>query len=227
MIGGPNLERWTENCEMVDPADKVVQLKIELADITPSIWRRVQVPSDLPLRRLHDVIQAVFDWLDYHLHQFEVGDRLYGQPEIEGFELAGQQLHSDRNVKLGALLRRDVERFLYRYDFGDDWEHVITMEKLMEPEHGVEYPVLVDGARRAPPEDCGGPPGFMAFLEAMRDTDHEDHEDMMDWYGERFDPDDMNLETIEAMLGRIRTSRRKGPAKGSRSASGKIWTKRP
>lgn len=197
---------------MAGSAQKIVRLKIELSDIDPSIWRRVDVPADFPLCRLHDVIQAVFDWLDYHLHRFEVGDRIYGAPEYEDEDVGGERLYSDRNIKLGALLDRGVRRFTYRYDFGDDWEHGITVERVLDPEDGVEYPILVDGARRAPPEDCGGAPGFEAFLEAMQDEANEEHEAMMDWYGARFDPDDMALEAVEAMLGRIRASRRKGPA---------------
>ncbi len=211
---------------MAGAAQKIVRLRIELSDMDPPIWRRVDVPADFPLRRVHDVIQAVFDWLDYHLHQFEVGDRLYGAPEYDDGDIGGKHLYSDRNVRLGALLDRGVERFIYRYDFGDDWEHVITVEGVLDPEDGVEYPILVDGARRAPPEDCGGPPGFEVFLEAMRDEAHEEHEAVMAWYGERFDPDDLELDVVEAMLGRIRASRRKGPAKGSRSSSNKVWTKR-
>jgi len=211
---------------MAGAAERIVRLRIELSDMDPPIWRRVDVPADFPLRRVHDVIQAVFDWLDYHLHQFEIGDRLYGAPEYDDAEIGGARLYSDRNIRLGALLDRGVERFVYRYDFGDDWEHVVTVEGVLEPEEGVDYPILVDGARRAPPEDCGGPPGFDAFLEAMLDEAHEEHEAVMDWYGEPFDPDDLELEAAEAMLGRIRASRRKGPAKGSRSSSNKRWTRR-
>lgn len=211
---------------MAGPVGKVVQLKIELCDISPRIWRRVAVPSDLSLRRLHDVIQAVFGWLDCHLHQFEVGDRVYGQTEIAGEDYGPGRQYSDRNVTVGALVDRGFERFVYRYDFGDDWEHVIAVERVGEPERGVEYPVLLEGARRGPPEDCGGPPGFERFLEAMASEAHEEHEDLMDWYGEPFDPDDVDPEVVEAMLGRIRAGRRKGPAKGSPSSSKKVWTRR-
>lgn len=211
---------------MAGAAQRIVRLRIELSGVDPPIWRRVDVPADFPLRRVHDVIQAVFGWLDYHLHQFEIGDRLYGAPEYDEADIYGKHLYSDRNVRLGALLDRGVERFVYRYDFGDDWEHVVTVEGVLDPEDGVEYPVLVDGARRAPPEDCGGPPGFHAFLEAMLDEGHAEHEALMEWYGERFDPDDLELEAVEAMLGRIRASRRKGPAKGCRPSSNRRWAKR-
>jgi len=202
---------------MAGAAQKIARLRIELSDMDPPIWRRVDIPTDFPLRRVHDVIQAVFDWLDYHLHQFEIGDRYYGAPEYENEDLGGERLYSDRNIRLGALLNRGIERFIYRYDFGDDWEHVITVERVLDAEDGVEYPILVDGARRAPPEDCGGPPGFGAFLEAMMDETHEEHEAMIEWYGMRFDPHDLELETVEAMLSRIRASRRMGPVKGSRA----------
>jgi hypothetical protein len=204
---------------------KIVQLRIQLAGLEPPIWRRVRVPADLPLRRLHDVIQAVFDWLDCHLHQFEVGDKIYGQTEIEGMDASGVRMHNDRNVRLEALLDRGVDQFVYRYDFGDNWEHLIQVEGVTDPEPGVEYPVLVSGAHRAPPEDCGGPPGFVDFVEAMQDETHEDHEAVLDWYGQPFDPDDMNLDTVEAMLGRIRTSRRKGPPKGRPARTNKVWMK--
>ena len=175
--------------------DGVGWLKIELCDLDPPVWRRVAVPTDFPLRRLHDVIQAVFDWLDYHLHQFAIGDRIYGAPEYDE-PLDGKRLYSDRSIRLAALVDRGVERFVYRYDFGDDWEHVVTVERVLEPEDGVEYPILVDGAGQAPPEDCGGPLGFDAFLEAMLDETHEQHQAVMDWRGERFDPDDLQLETV-------------------------------
>jgi len=210
---------------MARAVEEVAWLKIELSELDPPVWRRVAVPTDFPLRRLHDVIQAVFDWRDSHLHQFEVDDRVYGQTEIAGEDFWPGRQYSDRNVTLGALLARGVERFVYRYDFGDDWEHIVTVEGVAAPEAGVAYPALLDGARRAPPEDCGGPPGFEAFLEAMADEAHEEHDDLMDWYGGPFDPEDMELEIVEAMLGRIRASRRKGPAKGSRPRSNKVWTK--
>jgi hypothetical protein len=202
----------------------IARIRIELAGTDPLIWRRVDVPLDLRLRRVHEVIQAVFDWHDAHLHQFEIAGRLYGLPEVMGEELAGTRLHSDRNVKLGDVLARGAREFLYTYDFGDDWEHDIIVEMTFAPEADTEYPVLVDGERRAPPEDVGGPPGFAEFLAAVEDEDHPDHEELLEWVGvEPFDPEDLQLDKVEAMLTRIRRSRRKGPAKGSRMTTNKVW----
>ncbi|MDZ7713468.1 MAG: plasmid pRiA4b ORF-3 family protein [Rhodovibrio sp.] len=207
---------------------EIARLRIELELTDPLVWRRVDVPLDLRLRRVHEVIQAVFDWTGSHLHQFEVEGRLYGRPEIMGEDLGETSLYSDRNVKLGKILERlepGAEEFLYTYDFGDSWEHWIGVEQTFAPEAGVEYPVLVDGARRAPPEDIGGPPGFAELLDALQDENHPDREDLVEFLGpEPFDPDDMQLDKVEAMLSRIRRSRRKGPAKGSRMTTNKVWT---
>lgn len=189
----------------------IVQIKMTLKDIDPPIWRRVHVPAAFPLRRLHDVIQAVMGWLDYHLHQFEIGDKVYGQPEIEPYALGDKRLYSDRNTRLGQLLDRGVRRFAYTYDFGDDWRLDIRIERTLRPKPGVEYPILVACDRRGPPEDCGGPFAYQEFFDAMSDPVHPDHDVVVDWYGEPFDPDDMELEAVEAMLSRIRGQRRKGP----------------
>ena len=204
----------------------IVQLRITLSHIDPPVWRRVQIPADYSLRRVHDVIQAVFSWLGYHLHQFEVGDKVYGQAEIPAVNEFGDRIYSDKNVKLGALIDRGVQRFIYRYDFGDDWEHVITVEAVSDRDPRIDGLKLLDGARAAPPEDCGGPYSFAEFVEAIADDTHEAHADLLEWYGGPFDPNDMNLVTVEAMLDRIRASRRKGPAKGTPSARSGIWVRR-
>lgn len=142
-----------------DEAHDIVQIRIALQDIEPPIWRRVQVPTDFPLRRLHDLIQAVMGWLDSHLHQFEIGDKLYGQSEIAGEDHFGPPLYSDRNTRLAQLLERGIDRFTYTHDFGDDWCHEIEIERTLKAQPGVAYPILVAGERRGPPEDCGGPLG--------------------------------------------------------------------
>ena len=194
-------------------APEIVQIKITLLDVEPPVWRRVRIPADFSLGRLHDVIQAAMGWEDSHLHQFEIGERFFGQPEPDsgtGFE---PPTHDERSLRLGELVEQGRGRFLYVYDFGDGWEHDIEIEAILEPEAGVAYPLLIDGARRCPPEDCGGAPGFEAFLEAMADEDHPEHEDMLDWYGAPFDADDMEPKTVQARLARIAARRGQGPKK--------------
>lgn len=193
----------------VDPKTDILEIRITLEDVEPPVWRRVLVPAGLSLRRLHDTIQAAMGWLDYHLHEFRVGERRYGTPLPDG-ETWGARVASDSNVKLSSLVEKGIDRFLYIYDFGDDWRHDIVIEGVRPAEPGVDYPVFVAGERRCPPEDCGGPPGYEAFLEAISDPEHPDHADALEWYGDPYDPEDIEQYIIEVQLSRIARSRRGG-----------------
>jgi hypothetical protein len=190
-------------------AAEMLQIKITLLDVAPPIWRRVLVPPDLSLRRLHDTIQVTMGWYDQHLHEFEVGGRRYGEPADMADEF-GPRAAKDSLVKLATLVERGVKCFLYTYDFGDDWRHEVVIERTLPAEPGAEYPRFVDGERRCPPEDCGGPPGFEAFLEAITDESHPEHAELLEWYGEAYDPNDIERETIVVQLSRIARSRRGG-----------------
>ena len=200
---------------VVVPKDPhILQTKITLLDIQPPVWRRVQVPDDFTLRSLHDVIQAVMGWLDYHIHEFEIGDRVYGEADVEGIDGFASRVFNDKTHYLHELIEHGVDRFLYTYDLGDDWHHEIEIEEVLTPQTDVAYPVFIDGERRCPPDDCGGPPGFDEFLEAMDDEDHPDHEHLFEWYGNKpFDPEEMELDAVEAKLSQIRAETRKPPRK--------------
>ena len=190
---------------MIEP---VARLGITLQDIEPTIWRRVDVPTSATLLALHDVIQAAFGWMDGHLFEFAVGDRTYGMPMPDDAAF-GRKVFQAKGVRLQRLLDRGVERFVYVYDFGDDWRHVVVVEGVRDGDAAVDYPVFVDGARRAPPEDVGGPPGFEAFLEAIADPAHDEHAQMLAWCGGAFDPDDIDRRRIELDLAALAEFRRR------------------
>ena len=153
--------------------DTIARLHIALADTDPLIWRSVDVPVDASLKTLHDVIQGAMGWLDYHLWEFEARGRRYGLPDREWPD---DTLSAARNVKLKTLLDRGVRQLNYLYDMGDSWEHIVTVEAIEDGQPGVKYPRYIDGARRAPPEDVGGIPGFEGFLEAIADPKHLEHD---------------------------------------------------
>jgi len=140
------------------PGDAVLQLKIGLSGVTgPPVWRRLLVPADMRLDRLHRALQVAMGWDDYHLHAFSAAGIDYGpvDPELD---------HRDeRKTPLKRLLRDKGDRLRYMYDFGDGWEHEIVVEKLLRAEPGVRYPVCVAGKGRCPPEDCGGPWGYASL----------------------------------------------------------------
>jgi hypothetical protein len=176
--------------------DPVLQVKLSLLGVSkPPVWRRLLVPANIRLDRLHGVIQAAMGWEDCHMHAFSDGSCEYG--------LADPELgHRDeRKVTLGRLLKREGERIRYSYDFGDGWEHEIVVEGALAAEPGVRYPVCLAGKGACPPEDCGGVWGYEDLREALADSAHEQHEEMLEWLGlqtaaefdaARFDADEVN-----------------------------------
>ena len=162
---------------------KVYQLKITLKDIKPPVWRRVLVP-DCSLEELHEVIQAAMGWENYHLYDFEVGGRHYTDPR----GMDDLDMEDAGKVKLSGVAPEGKAKLRYTYDFGDNWQHEVLVEKVVPPEDGRKYPVCIAGKRSCPPEDCGGPWGYMEFAEAIKDPEHERHEEFVEWRGE-FDPE--------------------------------------
>jgi hypothetical protein len=175
---------------------QIYQLKITLKDIQPPVWRRVQV-KDCTLSRLNAIIQTSMGWDGYHLHVFQVGGEEYGEPDPDGM----MEYESSRRVKLSQLMAQGIKKFTYTYDFGDNWEHTIQIEKTLPAEPGVHYPRCIDGQRACPPEDCGGPWGYQDFLEAVKNPEHSEHEEMLEWAGGEFDPEAFDPAAVNAELG--------------------------
>jgi len=170
----------------------VIEAHVTIRDIEPPIWRRLLLPLDLNLAQLHEVIQAALGWTDSHLHQFHVGGLIYGAPEFDEGGFADDSPETfeatDVHLKDFSFYPETPPTILYEYDFGDGWVHEITLKRVAG-DKDIKYPVCVDGARRAPPEDVGGTMGYAEFLEAWSDPSHEDHKAMRRWAGRRFDPE--------------------------------------
>lgn len=176
----------------------VYQLKVTLKDIKPPVWRRLLVP-DCTLSRLHEVIQAAMGWENYHLYDFEVGGEHYTDPR----GMADLDMEDASRVKLSQVAPVGKAKFRYTYDFGDNWQHEVLVEKVVPPEEGRAYPACIDGKRACPPEDVGGPWGYMEFAEAIRDPEHEQHEEFLEWRGE-FDPEAFDLEAVNKQIKQLR-----------------------
>ena len=106
----------------------VYQLKVTLKGSKPPIWRRIQVPGDVTLYKLHKVLQVAMGWTDSHLHQFIAHGRYYGEPDPD---FADMDVVNERRVKLSQVADREKAKFIYEYDFGDDWLHEILVEKIL------------------------------------------------------------------------------------------------
>jgi hypothetical protein len=182
--------------------NRIYQVKITLRNSKPPIWRRVLLPADIRLSDLHKVMQVVMGWTNSHLHQFEVGNRRdpwswrrYADPE---FDL--EETKDEGKVALSDLLIEPKQNLTYEYDFGDGWEHIIVLEKILPPQAGEQYPQCVKGALSGPPEDVGGMWGYYHFLEIIQDPNHPEHEDISEWIDRDFDPEEFDLEGINATL---------------------------
>lgn len=179
--------------------DQIARLRISLDESEPEIWRRVEVPMGATLKALHDVIQAAMGWEDEHLWQFAAEGRVYGTPD-PGW---GRDISSAQSTKLGSLIDKGVRGFTYIYDMGDNWRHTIEVEAIEAADPEQHYPRFINGQRRCPPEDVGGIDGYYAFVEAVSDPAHEEHAQMLDWYGEAYDPDELDLSLIRQRIGAL------------------------
>ena len=174
-------------------AHQVARLEVTLQDVEPAVTRRLDVPLGLRLDRLHLALQAAMGWTNSHLYAFSAGGAEWGVPDPEfrdGARSAAEATLRDGSEGTGA---RTIH---YLYDFGDSWDHAIRIERVTDAEPGRLYPRLVGLQGRCPPEDVGGPPGYAAFLAALADPAHEDHEHLRSWAGGAFDPDAPDLEAI-------------------------------
>lgn len=176
---------------------KTYQLKISLKGAKPPIWRRFLIENFVALPKLHRAIQIVMGWTDSHLHQFTAGGRFYGMPD-PNFD--SPDFLDEQEFKLNQLLRNENDSINYEYDFGDGWEHKITLEKILPFDPETALPLCIKAKGACPPEDVGGIWGYYNFLEALNDPDHPEHEDYKEWIGGDFDPDAYDIKEVNQLL---------------------------
>jgi hypothetical protein len=198
----------TERTTWEDP--NAVEVHVALDDITPPIWRRLVVPVDTTLAQLHHILQAAMGWTDSHLHEFDIGGLRYGDPDMlneDRFEDDAQAFDASQ-VRLKDFSRKPGTAFTYVYDFGDNWRHTITLEKLVAVTPAPKTATCIGGARCCPPEDVGSTSGYAEFLRILSSTDPEDLEEqrqMKRWSGGRFDAERFDVaKTDKAVRGTLR-----------------------
>ncbi len=191
---------------------QIYQIKVTLNETHPPIWRRILVPSNTNLLKLHDILQIVMGWEGYHLHMFKIQGFIYGDPEDDEFGDFGTI--DEAKYKLSQVIGSEGQRFSYEYDFGDSWDHILLVEKIISPPESVHYPTCLKGKRACPPEDVGGVWGYEHFLEAIADPNHPEHEEYLEWAGGEFDPEAFDIQKVNVRLrqmGRGRSTERLNP----------------
>jgi len=180
------------------------QFRIQLKNISkPPVWRQVVVPAQFDFYRFHLVIQAAFGWGNYHLFQFSpkgfgsypVIKEPFDDGEDDEFMDAGE-------TKLKEIFKKEGQTFNYIYDFGDTWEHEITLEKI-KPDKTI-IADCIGGKGACPPEDCGGPWGYINLIEVLKDPANPEHDEMKEWLGigedDEWNVNNFNLEETIAMV---------------------------
>ncbi len=181
-------------------ARSVLQFKVALLEVEPVVWRRIQITDLCSFWDLHVAIQDAMGWTDSHLHEFEMnhsiekGKQYLGIPD-DGYDDFHSTLPSWNYKVRDYLIIND--QFMYRYDFGDGWEHSIEYEGLHDKEPGVKYPVCLAGENACPPEDVGGAPGYEDFLEAIKTPRHPERQSLLTWVGGKFDPEKFDPKEVK------------------------------
>ena len=180
--------------------EKIFQLKITLKESKPSIWRRFLVPENINLHKLHEVIQTVMGWEDDHLYAFVIKGKNYnGQPELD-YEDDSEENKQTRSTLLNKLINKENQTFSYDYDFGDNWEHDIVLEKITAKEPDKFYPVCIEGKNACPPEDVGGIYGYYETLEQLKNGNLDENELECTFGDEEFNPEEFNVEQVNEEL---------------------------
>ncbi|MBM3494776.1 MAG: plasmid pRiA4b ORF-3 family protein [Armatimonadetes bacterium] len=185
----------------IDAQKGIYQFKITLKGIEPPIWRRIAVPASYSFWDLHVAIQDAMGWLDCHLHMFRLGGAGSGEraeigiPDPDGDDLS--PCLAGWEVPLAAYLKQVGDRMIYEYDFGDGWEHEVTLEAIGERAPRKRYPICLGGERACPPEDCGGTHGYEELLAALADPAHPERDELLEWLGGEFDAEAFDPAEVE------------------------------
>ncbi len=164
---------------------KYYEIKVSIRDTHPPVWRRLQIPEGITFHELNAIIQLAFDWCGYHMYSFEVGATLHEEgvfielPEMED----GLWYHETKNSKKEKIDKyfKEYKKMKYTYDFGDNWIHDITIEKIVETDKKLKKPICIKAKMADLPEDCGGPWGYEELLDILADKKHERYAEMKEW----------------------------------------------
>lgn len=169
------------------------QLKVELEEVNPPVWRRIVIPGHWHLGLVHVALQSAMGWENSHLQEFEADGVRYGDPD-PGWDSG---VRREATTRLHEVLPAVGAPMVYTYDFGDGWRHEIVVEAIGDP---AQQASCMAGERACPPEDSGGPWGYAEMLAAVTNREHPDHDTFTEWLGNRFDPEAFDVAAVDKVL---------------------------
>jgi hypothetical protein len=192
-----DIQRESGEPSMKRKFKQVYQFRIDLREVKPPVWRRIQVPETYTFWDLHVAIQDAMGWDDCHLHQFTINATLSGAKVEIGLPAEDDlsEILAGWEHGISDYFSAENKTAEYWYDFGNNWRHTIFLEKILQREKEIVYPRCIDGQRACPPEDCGGALGYENFLEIIMDPGHEQYDEMLAWAGD-FEPEYFDKESI-------------------------------
>jgi len=183
---------------------RIYEIKIELEEIEPEIWRKIKLPANVKLHKAHEIFQIAMGWTNSHLHQLIKGKKIYMDPELDDL---GDTIN-EKKYKLEQMLKKPKDKLQYEYDFGDGWLHKITLNKISELDKPIKHAICTGGKRACPPEDVGGISGYMDLLDALSDPEHEEHEEYIEWVGIDFDSEKFDIKECNKYLKMLNLTRK-------------------
>jgi len=180
----------------------IIQLKIQLKYIKPSIFRTVCVDDNTTFSELHDIIQIAMGWENCHLYSFSYKDYFieeFSEDDDMGFDFGTKKIDAN-NIKLSEVFTEPKDKVNYEYDFGDGWQHEIVFQKTIEHNINTNYPVCIKGARNCPPEDCGGFGAYFEIVELMKLGKGKQYKEMKEWLGGKYDPEEFDIDSVNETL---------------------------
>ena len=194
------------------PSKATYQLRVQIDGITPPVWRSVNVPAEFGLDELHETIQCLFAWNETHLHEFVIGTHpasVRYAPDNPELDHWGEPPLDEQGVPLDTLLGLALDTFSYSYDFGDDWQHTVSLTKILSAAGPGVLPQCVAGSGHPPQEDSAGPHGWMEKIAISQDPSDPEHRHIRDWLGLRkgqnIDPAAFDKALVNKRLAELRT----------------------
>lgn len=169
---------------------ELCQIRVELRDVRPLVWRQLLVPSAMKLTQLHRFLKCAMGWENGHGYTFESGANV---------PLA----RSWASAPIGKVFTAIGGPLIYLYDPGDGWEHEITLEERVSCDVETDYATCMAGERACPPEDCGGAPGYEEFQKAIQKPTSKRYAELREWIGPTFDPLVFSTDEVNRKLARL------------------------
>jgi hypothetical protein len=207
-VKGLKIENWVDCYNIHVVCSKIFSVmlftfRVQIANIRkPPVWRKLMVLDNFSFDDFHRVIQIAFGWQGLHPYQFsEKGDKaelFIGEPSVYSWV----EIRDSLKMKLSQVFQKKGQKFIYTYDSGDNWKHIITLEAITEGKS--KFADCIDGKGNCPPEDCGGPWGYEDLKLIVTDPQNSEYISIREYLGldedKEFDPAFFDLEATRQLV---------------------------